>query len=90
MYQVAWNFSTGAPLNWCESIIPRHGFDQKQFSSEQSKPSDIVIDTSPLANISPYVRVSIVSTVPFKGFVIIAVNKNDNGNGENGNICLFC
>ena len=63
----------------CDHMLPRHGYLSQNFSATDQKFSKIILETSSLENKSPYIRVSVKSVIPFKGFIITAFDSNKNG-----------
>ena len=60
-------------------MSPRHGYATQNISDTDQELSNIILDTTPLEDDSPYVRISIKSVVLFKGFMIAAFDHNANG-----------
>ena len=63
----------------CDHLLPRHGYLSQNFSATDQELSNIVLETSSLENKTPYVRVSVKSVIPFKGFIIAGFDINENG-----------
>ena len=63
----------------CDHMLPRHGYLSQNFSATDQKLSKIILETSSLENNPPYIRVSVKSIIPFKGFIITAFDSNENG-----------
>ena len=69
------SFSRGAPSASCADwMVPRHGYERQPGS----KAAEIEVDQ---VNISPrdYLRVTMKSIQPFKGFLVKAVQTNCSG-----------
>ena len=62
-------YHTGAPTSSCTTMVPMHGF----LPQDTSPPASIILDRYYLEP-GEYVRVTLRSTQPIKGFLIKAVN----------------
>merc|ERR1719209_296028 len=72
------SFSRGSPESACEEDMrPRHG-----FATQAGKPpAEIVVDQSEVRQ-DHYLRVTLRSTKPFKGFLLRAEDVDAKRNGE--------
>ena len=75
LFQIVDQWSHGAPDTACAHLTPGHGHRSLIDSS-------VDLDTESLRGESPYIRVSIKSSVSFRGFIIRAVDEDGNVTGS--------